>query len=87
MRRRVVRKTDCSSRLYLYKSAVHVQGRGGAQTGEARPLKDLKTNDRIIKKNSKMAPALLEDVDLNFAVVQVPNALHEEAPLQAEGGQ
>ena len=30
---------------------------------------------------------ILEDVDFDLAVLQVPEALHEEAPLQAEGGQ
>lgn len=29
----------------------------------------------------------LEDVDFDLAVLQVPEALHEEAPLQAEGSQ
>lgn len=34
-----------------------------------------------------MCDIILEDADFDLAVLQVPQALHEEAPLQSEGGQ
>lgn len=40
------------------------------------------------RKQSRVGKSgILEDADWDLAVVQVPEALHEEAPLQTEGSQ
>ena len=40
-----------------------------------------------VHQGAEKKPFVLEDADFDLAVGHVPEALHEEAPLQAEGSQ